>query len=78
MIDQALLGSTVSKLMDTIEEDTPGEGDNEGELTIEAVGIVVVVGDGSATWTRTFSSHTRRFEQLGIFASALECCKHGE
>lgn len=73
MIDQTLLGTTVAKCMDSIEEEPP-----EGDCEMVAVGLVVICSDGSQTWTRTFCSPVRTYEQVGLFSMALECAKDGD
>jgi hypothetical protein len=75
VIDQTLLGTTVAKCMDTIEADPP---DPEGDCELVAVGLVVICSDGSQTWTRTFCSPLRTYEQVGLFSMALECAKDGD
>jgi hypothetical protein len=77
VIDQTLLGTTVAKCMDSIEADPP-ESEAEGDCELVAVGLVVICSDGSHTWTRTFCSPMRTYEQVGLFSMALECAKDGD
>ena len=73
-LDSRLLGETTARLMDTIEAE-PVESDGEPEMV--AVGIVVVVSDGDNTYTRTFCSDVRAYQQIGLFDAALQCAREG-
>jgi hypothetical protein len=72
VIDQSLLGSTVAKCMDSIEESPPEDGE-DGEMI--AVGLVVVIRTEHASYTRTYCSETTYYRQRGLFEIALETVK---
>lgn len=69
-IDQALIGQTVAKLMDDIEDDHDG-------ATIIAVGIVVAIDHENATYTRIRCSDEVFYKQLGLFHSAVRAVEGG-
>jgi hypothetical protein len=69
-VDSALLGQTAAKCMEAVDGIS-------GELL--AVGIVVVIDTGDdETLTRTYSSRTIHFENLGLFEAACDVVRHGE
>lgn len=79
LIDSSLLGVTTARLMDSIEEDGPvdGEGDLLDGVEMVAVGIVVVCSNGDNSFTRTFCSDVRTYQQIGLFTAALDCAREG-
>ena len=79
LIDSTLLGHTTALLMDTIEEEGPVDADGEALEGVEmvAVGIVVVCSNGDKTFTRTFCSDVRTYQQIGLFTAALDCAREG-
>ena len=79
MIDSTLLGQTTALLMDTIEEEGPvdAEGNVLEGVEMVAVGIVVVCSNGDQTFTRTFCSDIRSYQQIGLFTVALDCAREG-
>ena len=79
LIDSALLGKTAADLMDRIEAEPPvdDDGDLVDGLEMVAVGIVVVCSNGEHTFTRTFCSDVRTYQQLGLFTAALDCARQG-
>jgi hypothetical protein len=65
-----VLHTVVVQCLDSID-------DIDGEVV--AVGIVVVVDDADGgTLTRTFSSHARQFEKVGLFTAGLDCEREGD
>lgn len=79
LIDSRLLGETTAKLMDAIDSDpvTDEDGEPLQDIEMTAVGIVVVCSNGDHTFTRTFCSDVRAYQQIGLFSAALDCAKEG-
>lgn len=74
MIDQALLGETVMKLMDTIETHPPpmDEGFTLDDVKLVSVGVVAVFDCGDSTFVRIESSEEYHHRQIGLFQNALD------
>ena len=79
MIDATLLGTTTARLMDVLEAEPLTDGDGEPIEGVEmvAVGIVVVCSNEEHSFTRTFCSDTRTYQQVGLFSTAVACAKEG-
>jgi hypothetical protein len=77
LIDSTLLGQTTAQLMDAIEARPPVDGDGSPLEGVEmvAVGIVVICSNHDYTFTRTFCSDTRTYQQVGLFTEALDCAR---
>lgn len=76
-VDQALLGETVVKLMDQIENNPPplDEGYSLDDLKMISVGIIVVFDSGDSTFVRIESSEQYHHHQLGLFENGLEVAR---
>jgi hypothetical protein len=74
VIDTKLLGHTTARCMDYMDDH---EGLDGG--TIIAVGLIVVAesADGTTTFTRTFCSDERHYQQVGIMAQGMTCVVEG-
>lgn len=77
LIDATLLGEMTAKMMDTLEAEpvVDEDGDEVEGIEMVAVGIVVVCSNGEFSFTRTFCSDLRTYQQIGLFTAALECSK---
>lgn len=75
-MEQALLGETAAKLMDSLENDSRV---NDGEII--AVGIIAIIqkdtSEGPMTFSRTMSNEDIHHRVLGLFREGYEVIASG-
>jgi hypothetical protein len=65
-MDTTVVGEVAAQAMERLAEEF---GD---DVTLVAIGVVVIADVGDQTFTRVFSNRTRHFEHVGLFTEALD------
>lgn len=74
IIDTVLLGETAAKCMEYMDESEHLDG---GHIVAVAIVVVAENASESQTFTRTFSSETMYYKQVGLMQAGIECVRDG-